>query len=138
MTLGFDPNTIGLVARVLLVALFPFSAIDKMLHWDQALKQANSTILPGGPVLLASGMVVELITPVCIVAGWHAGIAALVLGAFCIATAVLYKQFWAPGDFWSKGDSKARELFWDFLKNFGLAGGLLLVALGAGIARTST
>jgi putative oxidoreductase len=36
---------------------------------------------------------------------------------------LLSKQFWKPGDFWSAGNSRARDLFWDFLKNFSLAGG---------------
>jgi len=36
--------------------------------------------------------------------------AALVLAAYCAATAVLYKRFWALGDFWAGGDSKARNL----------------------------
>ena len=138
MTTGLDADTVGLVARLLLVVLFPFSAIDKVLHWDQALEQANSSFLPGGPVLLVGGLAVEIVAPVCIVTGWYSSVAALALAAFCIATAVLYQRFWAPGDFWAKGDSQARELFWEFLKNFGLAGGLLLVAMGAGFAPTST
>ncbi len=45
-------------------------------------------------------------------------------------TALLWKQFWAPGDFWAGGDSKGRGLFWDFLKNFSLAGGFLLITFG--------
>lgn len=138
MTPGLDPALLGLVARILLVVLFPFSAIGKMLHWDLAVKQANSSFLPGGPFLLVCGMMIEVVAPVCIVTGWHAGIAALLLAAFCAATALLYKPFWTQGDFWSRSESRAREAFWDFLKNFGLAGGLLLVALGAGFAATPT
>jgi putative oxidoreductase len=126
--------TLLLVARVLLVCMFPFSAIDKVLHWNAALAQANSSWLPGGPVLLVLAMIAEVATPVCIVAGWHAGIAALVLAVFCIATALLYHPFWKPGDFWAQSDSVARNHFWDFTKNLGLAGGLLLVALGAGLS----
>ena len=127
-----------LLARVLLVAMFPFSAIDKVLHWDDALKQARSSILPGAPLLLVAAMVVEVVAPVCIVAGWYAPIAALVLAAFCAATALLYHPFWRAGDFWAKGESVDRSHFWDFTKNFGLAGGLLLVALGAGLAAGTT
>src|SRR4051812_34801671 len=38
------------------------------------------------------------------------------------ATAVLYHPFWAYPDFWIESDSsQAREHFWQFLKNFGLA-----------------
>lgn len=128
------PDLPMLVARVCLVLMFPFSALDKVLHWNDALAQANSSFLPGGPVLLVAAMVVEVLTPVCIVVQWHAELAALVLAAFCVVTALLYHPFWKRGDLWAQGDSVDRQHFWDFTKNFGLAGGLLLVALGAGLS----
>ena len=52
------------------------------------------------------------------------------MAGYCCVTALLWKQFWAPGDFWRKGESKGRNLFWDFLKNFSLAGGFLLLTFG--------
>ncbi len=54
---------------------------------------------------------------------------AAALAAFCAATAVLYHPFWQHDDLFAKGKSTGREEFWEFLKNFGLAGGLMLVAL---------
>ena len=42
----------------------------------------------------------------------------------------MFKRFWEPEDFWSSGESKGRELFWDFLKNFSLASGFLLIVVG--------
>jgi putative oxidoreductase len=123
-----------LVARTLLVAMFPFSAVDKMIHWDAAMAQCRSSFIPGAPWMLVAAIVVEIAMPVCIVAGWQAAAAAAVLAAFCVATAVLYHPFWRAGDFWARGDSVDRGHFWDFTKNFGLAGGLLLVALGSGFA----
>jgi putative oxidoreductase len=133
-----DPQWITLMARFFLVLMFPFSAVDKMIHRDEALMQANTSILPGGSVLLVLAMVIELAAPVCIVFDWHARPAALLLSVFCIATALLYHPFWCRGDFWSPGSSVDRAHFWDFTKNFGLAGGLLLVALGAGLPLASS
>ena len=52
------------------------------------------------------------------------------MAGYCGVTALLWKRFWQPGDFWRAGDSKGRNLFWDFLKNFSLAGGFLLLAFG--------
>ena len=43
---------------------------------------------------------------------------------------MLFKRFWEPGDFWKRGQSKGRDLFWDFLKNFSLASGFLLIVVG--------
>lgn len=115
-------------ARVCLVAMFPFSAIDKIWHWGNALAQTRSGHLPGAKAMLVAAILVEGITPVLIVAGFYDRIAAFVLAAFCIITAFLYHPFWAFDDFWIPAQtSKAREHFWQFLKNFGLVGGLLLV-----------
>lgn len=128
-----------MLARILLVCLFPFSGLDKIINWKAALKQANSSFLPGGPVLLLLGMTVEFTTPVMIVTGWHDRLAAFVLAGYCIVTAVLYHQFWAYGDFWKRNaQSQGRTHFWDFLKNFCLAGGLGLLIIGQQWAPAST
>lgn len=125
---------VPLLARICLVVLFPFSALDKIVYWKDALQQAESSFVPGGPVLVVLAIIIELVTPVCIVLGWHDRLAALVLAGFCVVTAVLYHPFWSFADFWTPGVSKGRQHFWDFLKNFGLAGGLLLVVIMAGFA----
>ena len=66
----------------------------------------------------------------CVVIGLADRLAALVLGAYCLVTALLWKQFWVPGDFWHPGKSAGRDLFWDFLKNLSLAGGFMLLTFG--------
>jgi putative oxidoreductase len=116
------------VARVCLVVIFPFSGLDKIFNWSSALKQAESSFLPGGPVLLVLAMMVEFVAPVCIVSGWYDGFAAFVLAGYCGITAILYHNFWKYPRFWSAG-SHGYPHFWDFLKNFGLVGGLILVIL---------
>ena len=131
---GIDLIGLPLLIRLLLVVLFPFSALDKMLDWQGALKQANSSFLPGGPVLLVLGMALELLGPACILLGWHDRLAAFLLGLYCIVTALLYHDFWAYPDFWTRGESVARTHFWDFLKNFGLVGGMLLLAFSTQLA----
>jgi putative oxidoreductase len=128
---------INVLARCLLVIMFPFSAIDKAIHWDDAIKQAGSSFLPGAPLLLVAAMGLELLAPLCVALDWHARIAALFLASFCVATALMYHPFWRRGDFWAQGESIDRTHFWDFTKNLGLAGGLLLVAMGAGLTPVS-
>src|SRR6266540_2344605 len=71
------------VARVCLVVIFPFSGLDKVFNWGTALKQAESSFLPGGPGLVVLAMMVEFVTPVCIVSGWCDGFAAFVLAGLC-------------------------------------------------------
>lgn len=116
-----------LIARICLVAMFPLSALEKIFDWKTCLAQAKSSWVPGGSGLLVVAIVVEAITPLCIVSGWHDRLAAFVLAGFCVVTAILYHPFWAFPHLLSEPTGKAREHFWQFVKNFGLVGGLLLV-----------
>ena len=122
-----------LAVRYLLVMLFfPFSALDKILNFRGAVAQAQQ-VFPGqatATALILAGLATEIVMPVGILTGVADRLAALVMAGYCALTAVLWKQFWVPGDFWASGESKARSLFWDFLKNFSLAGGFLLITIG--------
>ena len=119
-----------LLLRICLVVLFPFSGLDKIVNWGAAMKQAGEGILaPVAPAMLVAGIVVEIGAPVCILLGWYDRLAAFVLAGFCVVTAVLYHQFWRYPDFWRFKEGEGLEHFWEFLKNFGLVGGLGLVVL---------
>jgi putative oxidoreductase len=123
--------------RFMLVSLFfPFSALDKILNFDGACEQAQKLIKPRTPAtcMILAGLAVEILAPLCILSGLADRAAALVLALYCIATAVLFKQFWTPGDFWQRGASKGRDLFWDFLKNLSLSAGILFITFGTGPA----
>lgn len=125
---------VALGVRYLLVCLFfPFSALDKVLNFDGAKAQAkelapNDIVATG---LIVCGLCVEIVMPVAILLGIVDRLAAFVLAIYCCATAVLWKTFWQPSDFWKRGDSTGRTLFWDFMKNLSLAGGFLLLAFGS-------
>ena len=56
-----------LVLRMCLVMLFPFSGLDKIINWNSAMKQAGT--MPFKPAMLVLSIMVEFVTPVCIVAG---------------------------------------------------------------------
>ncbi len=118
-----------LVAKIFIVLIFPFSALDKVINWESALEQANSSFLPGGPVLLVLAMGVEIITPICIVFGWYAGWAAFVLAGYCAVTALLYHNFWTYPRYWA-ADSEGHPHVWDFFKNFAIVGGCIYIMLG--------
>ena len=119
--------------RLTLVLLFlPFSALDKAVNFKGAEKQASEVSSGLAPVLIAAGLFVEIVMPLGILTGVADRLAALVMGGYCGVTALLWKQFWRPGDFWSGGHG--RDLFWDFLKNFGLGAGFLFITFGTGPA----
>ena len=124
---------ITVAVRYLLVMLFfPFSALDKILNFKGAVGQAKQLTTSAGlaTALIVVGLAVEILMPLGILTGVADRLAAFILAGYCCVTAVLWKQFWTPGDFWHKGESKGRDLFWDFLKNFSLAGGFLLLTFG--------
>jgi len=127
-------TAIEFIARLSLVAIFPFSAIDKVWHWKNSLAQTESAGLPGGRGMLVAAILVEGVTPFFIVLGLWDRPAAVLLGGFCFVTAFLYHPFWKGPDFFSPcDDSVARAHFWQFLKNFGLVGGLLLVVFAGSL-----
>jgi putative oxidoreductase len=121
-----------LAVRYLLVMLFfPFSAADKIFNFHGAVAQARQIARGNLAVMLIlAGIAVEILMPLAILTGIADRAAGLVMAGYCMITALLWKQFWKPDDFWKAGESKGRDLFWDFLKNFSLAGGFLLLVVG--------
>lgn len=124
-------DALPVLARIFIVWIFPFSFLDKVFNWQGALKQATSSWLPGGAVLLYMAMAVELLTPPMIVFGVYPGIAAFVLAGYCAVTGIVYHNFWSYDRFW-KADSAGYPHIWDFFKNFGLVGGLIFVMYDVG------
>jgi len=127
--------SIGLTAAIRLgmVLLFlPFSALDKVANFRGAVGQAreatpNTAVATG---LIVVGLFVEVFMSLGVVTGIADRACAVVLAGYCGVTALLWKQFWKPGDFWSSNTGQGRTLFWDFLKNFALGAGFLLITFG--------
>jgi len=124
---------LALAVRIVLVLLFlPFSALDKVLNFRGAIGQAsevasNRTI---ATVLILGGLCIEVFMSLGVVTGIADRACAFVLAGYCVVTALVWKQFWKPGDFWASSAGKGRTLFWDFLKNFALGAGFLLITFG--------
>ena len=133
---------VGIAAaiRIVLVLLFlPFSALDKVLNFRSAVAQAreavpNTTVAMG---LILMGLFVEVFMSLGVITGIADRACAFVLAGYCGVTALLWKQFWKPGDFWSSNSGQGRMLFWDFLKNFALGAGFLLITFGTDAASVS-
>jgi putative oxidoreductase len=116
------------VARLCLVLIFPFSALNKIFDHQSAMAQAAHGWIPLpssiAELLLVLGGMLEVIGPVCILLGFYRRQAALLFIFYSIATAVLFHNFWSfpfNGDAWNQN-------FWPFVKNIGLAGGFLFIA----------
>ncbi|MHB8723704.1 MAG: DoxX family protein [Steroidobacteraceae bacterium] len=126
-------SVVEFVVRVGLVILFlPFSSLDKIFGFKQAVGQAREIFkhYAIASLILLCGLAIEVFCSCGVVTGVADRACALILAGYCAATAVLYKRFWAPGDFWSNANGKGRALFWDFLKNLSLGAGFLLIVIG--------
>ena len=124
---------VALVVRYGLVMLFfPFSALDKIFDFNGAVSQCGQIFKPRPLAILVIliGLAIEIFCSLGVVTGIADRAAALLIAGYCAVTAILYKQFWAQGDFWSDPQGKGRGLFWDFLKNLSLGAGFLLIAIG--------
>jgi len=129
-----ENKVLAFVARLCLVLIFPFSALDKIFNHQSAMSQAADGLIalpqPMAVLLLVLGGTLEVIGPICILFGFYRRQAALLFVFYVVATAVLFHNFWSfpfNSDMWN-------EHFWEFLKNFGLAGGFLYVAGDAPLA----
>ena len=114
-------------ARLLLVLLFlPFSALDKVLNFRGAEAQAADAVGANffATTLVILGLMIEVFMSLGVLTGVADRAAAFVLAGYCGVTALLWKQFWAPGDFWRAADGKGRALFWDFPQEFRARGRL--------------
>jgi putative oxidoreductase len=123
----------ALVVRCGLVLLFlPFSALDKLLNFEGAVGQASETFSwrPLAILAILCGLGIEIFMSIGIVTGVADRACALVMAGYCTVTAILWKRFWAQGDFWSDPAGRGRTLFWDFLKNVSLGAGFLLLTVG--------
>lgn len=126
--------------RLFLVLLFlPFSALDKILDFRNALQQAREAVpsRTAATALLLAGLCVEVFMSAGVLSGIADRACAFVLAGYCGVTALVWKRFWVPGDFWTASDGKARALFWDFWKNLALGAGFLLIAFGTSAASVS-
>jgi putative oxidoreductase len=126
-------KVVDFIARLCLVLIFPFSALDKIINHQSAMAQAGHGLIALPPslavLLLVLGGMLEVLGPVCILLDFYRRQAALLFVFYVIVTAVLFHNFWSfpfNSNEWSQN-------FWPFLKNFGLGGGFLYVAGCAGM-----
>ena len=119
------------IARLCIIVLFPFSALNKIFDHQSAMAQAAQGWIPMAPwlaaLLLILGGTLEVLGPVCILFDFYRRQAALLFIFYAIATAVLFHNFWS----FSFNSNEWNDNFWPFLKNFGLVGGFLYIATDA-------
>ena len=107
-------NLLDLIGRILISALFLISAFNKVFNLDGSMGWMESFGVPG--FLIFPAIVIEIILPILVIVGYQARIAAGVLATFCLLTAFIFHL-----------DFSDQSQLVSFLKNVGLAGGLLFI-----------
>lgn len=120
-------NSLALVGRLLLAALFLPAGLSKITGFEGTVGYIASVGLPLASAAALAAVVVEVAGGLALIAGFRTRIAALVLALFTLAASVFFHAYWAaPAD-----QQMVTELL--FFKNIAVVGGLLmLAAYGAG------
>ena len=120
-------NSLTLVGRLLLAALFLPAGISKLTDFAGTVGYISSVGLPLPSIGAALALTVEIVGSIALIAGFGARIAALVLGVFTLVATFFFHNFWGvPAD-----QAFVQQLM--FFKNIAIVGGLLVLAAnGAG------
>ena len=101
------------IARACLVLLFPFSALDKIFDYGNAVAQADASGMPvPGWLLLLLGGCLEVFGSLGILLNIYARQFALLFCFYCVVSAVLFHNFWI----YPFGSADWMAHFWEFLK----------------------
>ena len=109
-------SLLDLISRVFISVLFLLSAYSKILNYSETINWMEGFGVPG--FLLIPTIALEIILPILIIVGYHTRLAATLLALFSIVTAFIFHSNFAD-----------QMQMISFLKNIGLAGGFILVAV---------
>ena len=109
-------NLFDLIGRIFISLVFLLSGYNKIFNYDNTISWMEGFGIPG--FLLWPAIVIEILLPIFIIIVYRTQISAIILAIFCLTTALIFHY-----DFANQMQTIA------FLKNFGLAGGFLFIAV---------
>ena len=109
-------NLLDLLARIFISSIFLLSGYNKIFNYSGTISWMEGFGIPG--FLLAPTIILEIILPIFIIIGYKTQIAAALLVLFCITTGLIFHL-----------DFSDQMQTIQLLKNFGLAGGFLFIAV---------
>ena len=109
-------NFLDLIARIFITSVFLLSGYNKIFNYNGTVVWMEEFGIPG--FLLGPTIILEILLSVLIIIGYRSQIAAVLLAIFCITTALIFHL-----DF----DNQMQIIA--LLKNFGLAGGFIFIAI---------
>lgn len=109
-------NFFDLIGRIFISSVFLLSSYNKIFNFDSTVNWMEGFGVPG--FLLFPTIVLEILLPLFIIIGYQTKVSAITLAVFTLATAVIFHS-----DFTNQMQVIA------FLKNLGLAGGFIFIAI---------
>jgi putative oxidoreductase len=121
-------DSVALIARVLLVALFIQSGYAKIAGFAGTASYIAAHGLPLPGLGAAIAIAVELGAGLLVLIGWQARWAGLIVAIFTVVAGILFHAYWADAD-----PAVRMGNYVNFWKNISIAGGFLMVfAFGPG------
>jgi putative oxidoreductase len=117
----------ALGGRVVLAALFLWSAYTKLVYMDGNVGYMKAYGMPAAELLIWPALLVELVAGAMLLLGWKARWAALALALFTIPATFIFHAYWGvPAD-------QVLNQQIHFMKNLAILGGLFgVLAHGSG------
>ena len=109
-------NLFDLIGRIFISSVFLFSGVNKIFSYDSTVSWMEGYGVPG--FLLWPTIILEILLPVFLIIGFKTQISAFLLAIFSIATALIFHF-----------DLSNQTQLIALLKNFGLAGGFIFIAI---------
>ncbi|MDB9752316.1 DoxX family protein [Pelagibacteraceae bacterium] len=109
-------NFLDLIGRILISSIFLLSGYNKIFNYSGTVSWMEGFGVPG--FLLAPTIILEIILPILIIVGYKTQLAASLLAIFCISTGAIFHL-----------DLNDQMQTIQLLKNLGLAGGFLFIAV---------
>lgn len=116
-------SIIVLAARVLMSMVYLVSSIEKSLNFSAALEEFAAARVPALKFTVIATIALQFVASICLIAGWFVTEMATALAIFTsVATLRVH-------DFWNMTGVERLERSRIALANYGLVGGLVLLAV---------
>ena len=109
-------NIFDLIGRIFISLLFLLNGVFKVFNYNGTIDWMENYGVSS--IFLIPAIILEIIAPILVIIGYKTKIAAILLAAFCIATALIFHNNFSN-----------QMQVTSFLKNLALAGGFIFIAV---------